>query len=245
MIQNSKASGLFLGLFFICSSVFAKVDGKLHIAVIDTGFCNKSPLVQKAIDLTDSVEINCKKVEKANSRFHGHFVLQTFLNKNRRKDLIITPLIVFDKDGLQKDKYWIKALSWIKKNRVDLILTASGLKVEKTLGELPRLTFAAAGQVSGKIRRYHKIFPQSFESQNLILIGNLLKEDKAIEYADNLLLHRDRIDYFVEDESSSHAVAKAMAMALNKCKFEDLPKCLESKSSEVSDQITKKTLQKL
>jgi len=245
MILNSKAPGFILGLFLLSTSLFAKVDGKFHIAVIDTGFCNKSSLVQKPVDLTSSVQLDCKKLDKKNRRFHGHFVLEKFLDLNRRKDLVISPLIVFDSDGIQKEEYWLKAIQWIKKNKVDLILTASGLKVEKSLGPLNVLTVAASGQVSGKIRRFHKLWPQSFQSQNLILIGNLIREDKKTVYVDHLLLHKERIDYFVEEESSSKAVAIAMAKALNKCKDDEIKKCFENQVKTLTDSLTKKSLDTL
>ncbi len=245
MILNSKAPGFILGLFLFCLPVYAAMDGKFHIAVIDTGFCNKSPLVRRPIDLTKSVVLNCNSIDKKNRRFHGHFVLEKFLSHNKRKDITITPLIVFDKDGVQKEQYWKNAINWIKKNKVDLIMTASGLKTEKSIGTLPALTFAASGQVSGKLRRFHKIWPQSFPSQKLVLIGNLLKEDGNIYYADNLLLHQSRIDYFVEEDSSSKAVATALAKVLNRCKSGPTRDCIKGKSHKITDQVTKKTLEVL
>lgn len=245
MILNSKALGLLLGLFLFSSSLFAKVDGKLHIAIIDTGFCNKSTMVQRPIDLTNSVQLNCKKLDRRDRRFHGHFVLEKFLDHNRRKDLIISPLIVFDKDGIQKEEYWLKAIEWIRKNKVDIVLTASGLKVEKSLGPLSTLTVAASGQVSGKIRRFHKLWPQSFKSENLILIGSLIREDKNTVYTDHLLLNKERIDYFIEEESSSKAVAIGLAKALNKCKEDQIRKCFESRSKTLTDSLSKKPLNTL
>ncbi|TNE97705.1 MAG: hypothetical protein EP326_10985 [Deltaproteobacteria bacterium] len=245
MILNSKAPGLFLGLFLFTSILFASAEAKLHIAFVDSGFCNKSPLVKKQVDLTQSVKINCNKVEKQNRRFHGHFVLEKFLSLNKRKDLVITPLVVFDKDGLQKTEYWLKAMDWIKKNKVDLIVTASGLRVEKNLGPLPVLTIAASGQVSGKIRRFHKIWPQSFPSQNLILVGNMIREEDNIYFADNLLLNESRIDFYIDEESSSKAVAVGAARALNKCQFPNLKLCLAKEYQTVQDQITKKELKVL
>ena len=207
MILNSKASGLILGLFFISTSLFAKINGKIHIAIIDTGFCNQSKIVRPPIDLTNSIKMDCKKIQEKDRRYHGHFVLKKFLDNNKRNDLLITPLIVFDKNGIQKQEYWRQAIEWIKANNVDIILTASGLKVEKGLGKLPTITVAAAGQVSGKIRRNHKLWPQSFNSKNLILVGNLIREDQKTIYADQLLLNQKRINYYTEEESSSKAVA--------------------------------------
>ena len=231
----TKAPGLLLGLFFFLST--SPAQSKLHIAVIDTGFCNQSQLVNKPLDFTSSVKVDCRKTQRDNRRFHGHFVLKNFLEHNQRKDIKISPLIVFDKQGQQKKEYWLKALEWIKSNQVDVLLTASGLVVETSLGELPTLTVAASGQVSGKIRRTHQLWPQSFDSSKLILIGNLIR-DQDLVFAGQRLLHKKRIDYFIEEDSSSQAVAKALARALNNCRSTNIKKCFKSKAKVISDSLT-------
>lgn len=244
MNQYLKALGVILGLFFLLYSTLVSAD--IHVAIMDTGFCPsliKSKIVNETIDMTSSVKMDCKKISEPNRRFHGHFVLKKFLEHLKVKSLKVSPLIIFDKNGLQKKEYWSKALQWIKKNKVDVLLLASGLKTEKDFNDLPTLTFAASGQVSGKLRRGSKIWPQSFEKT--ILIGNFIREEENESYIDPLLLNKKKIDYFIEEKSSSKAVAIALARALNNCPIKKIPICLKTLAHPIKDVLTGSAFQGL
>jgi len=225
-------TSIFLAL--LISSVQVLAD--IQVAVIDTGFCPKlltikpNIKIEKVIDLTDSIkEDYCKKFNKSSPRFHGHLVLQTFIDQlqNTQEKIIITPLIVFDKNGKQLANYWQQAL----KKHYDFILSGAQLMTnEKIATDLQGQWFVAAPHLNPGVYKESIFFPASIAPlQNLFIIGSS---------PDNGQLYKDKVDYYFPDSTgelrgSSYAVSIAAAKAINLCGNEikaNLRSCLVSKT---------------
>ncbi len=252
----SKRPSLFgAALFFILlvNPVFAEVK----VALIDTGFCiNKvhsqsNIKVESFIDFTKTVKIDCTKYDYNNPRFHGQLVLEEFLKfyDNKKLQLHIYPLIVYNLQGDQKKEYWIEAINWIKNNKIDFVLTASGLITKERIVEnLPGLWFVPSGRITPQIKDQTELFPQNLAPLgNLFLIGDFYDGTRLAIY-DHGLLYKDKIDYYFPSGSNgfkgtSRAVAEAAARALNLCPISDMRACLKKLSKEYVDNLSHKKIQ--
>ncbi len=242
---------LFLGSVLFSNSQI--LHAEIKIAIIDTGFCsNKISSIIKiepAKDFTNSVKLECNKIDTHQARFHGQLVLEEFLKfyEHKKAKLHIYPLIAFDNRGEQKKEYWLGAIDWIKKNIIDVVLSASGLITdEKIMEELPALWFVPSGRVNPQVKGTTVLFPQSLApKENLFLIGDYYDGKRPLY--DQSLLYQDKIDYYFPSGSghfngTSRAVAEGLARALNLCPIKNMRSCLLKLSKEYSDDLGKKKM---
>lgn len=228
----------------------------IKIAFIDTGFCPSSQAkikIHPVVDLTNSVKIDCKKTELKSPRLHGQRVLSEFLQlvDNRKTPMEIYPLIVFDAKGDQKKDYWLKAIDWLKVNKINLVLTAAGYitnaeEIKTMVVELPGIWFVPSGRLSPGVSKSTVLYPQGLApKENLFLIGDYY-DGKVVLY-DQGLLYQDKIDFYFPSgkgdfTGTSRAVAEAAARALNLCSLSQLRQCLFKKSKEYVDGFSRKKL---
>lgn len=226
------------------------------IAFIDTGFCSeaikiKNSHIQKALDFTHSVVMDCLKfkVEKNDPRFHGQLVLEEFFRffDSKKHSADVYPLIVFNKRGDQKKEYWIEAISWIKAHKIDVVVTAAGLIIdEKIVKELPAIWFVPSGRVTPQIKKADALFPQNLAPlPNLFVIGDFY-DGRQVLY-DQGLLFQDKIDYYFPSgkgvfKGTSRAVAEGSARALNLCPLSNLRDCLKKESKVYLDNVSGKKI---
>ncbi|MDD4976605.1 MAG: hypothetical protein PHY93_19775, partial [Bacteriovorax sp.] len=168
--------------FFLSFQNYSEAQASLNIAFIDTGFCpNKIKIekikIESVIDLTESVKLDCSNplLDIHSPRFHGQLVMEEFLKffHHQNKLVHIYPLTVFNQRGEQKAEYWLKAIEWIKKNKVDVVVTAAGfITNDKLVGELPAIWFVPSGRVTPQIKKESGLFPQNLApKKNLFIIG--------------------------------------------------------------------------
>lgn len=252
---------LLLGAAFF---FFPSAHGALKIAIVDTGFCSnkaqthsKTHKILPALDMTESNEYNCAKVTpkelSESGRFHGQHVLNEFLKFLPKKiEAQVTPLVVYDKTGTQTEDGWSKAIEYIEKEKIDLVLTASGFISDKKLvNELPSIWFIPSGRTERLISKETVLFPQSLAPKpNIIMIGDYF--DKGQIIYDQALLYQDHTDYYFPSgnkafQGASRAVAEAMGKALEKCFITKevgeahlLRLCLLKNSKVLKDPILKK-----
>lgn len=260
LIKHSNIRPLLLGAALFCQTVHAD----LKIAVVDTGFCSKRALiksnnhiVKSSRDMTGTNDYNCKKLNSielnSSGRFHGQNVLNEFLFYLPEKTKVtIFPLVVFDKKGNQTKDAWKKAITFIEKEKIDLVLTASGfISDEMNLKELPSIWFMPSGRAERLITSKTVLFPQSLApAPNLFIIGAYFDSPEVIY--DQALLYQDQIDYYFPSgkkdfSGTSRAVAEAAARALQNCFIEkdiiaahSLRLCLLKTSKILIDPILKK-----
>lgn len=251
--------------FFSMFIVFNPAYANLKIAVVDTGFCSekaltksKNHVVKEARDLTGSNNYDCKKISdqelKSSGRFHGQNVLNEFLSYLPKKiKLTIYPLVIYDDKGNQTKDAWEKAIALIKKENIDMVLTASGfISEEKIAADLPSIWFVPSGRTERFITTKTVLFPQSLApAPNLFVIGDYYDDGGQILY-DQGLLYQDQVDYYFPSgkkgfTGTSRAVAEAMAKALQKCFIEkdviaahSLRLCLLKSAKTLKDPILKK-----
>ncbi len=242
--------GVILAIFFliIASSVFS---AELKMAVIDTGFCPEKLKVppqvkiEKFTDLTPGVKIDCSKGELEPLRFHGQLVLQEFLNNyTNKQELRIYPLVIFNERGDQKKEYWLSAIDFVKKNKIDFVLTAAGfITEERFLVELPGVWFVPSGREIPEVKGKVGLFPQYMApKKNLFLIGDYY-DGRQVLY-DQALLYKTKIDYYFpagagKFKGTSKAVAEAAAKALNLCPLSTIRGCLKKASKEFYDGLSR------
>jgi hypothetical protein len=227
---------------------------EIKIAVIDTGFCSENIKskykIESALDLTSSVKIDCKKMDKKSLRFHGQLVLEEFLKfyNNKKQILHIYPLIIFNERGDQKKTYWLSAIDWISNNKIDFVLTASGFVTdEKMTISLPAIWFVPSGRINTQIKDFTTLFPQNLApKENLFLIGDFY-DGRQVLY-DQALLYKDKIDYYFPSgtgsfQGTSRAVAEAAALALNLCPITSMRSCLKKLSKEYFDSLSNNKIQ--
>lgn len=237
-------------LIFLISTARSEV----RVAVIDTGFCPESistkVTINPAIDLTNSNKLNCKKMNLSDLRFHGQQVVLEFLSylDPKKTKINLFPLIVFDDHGIQKKEYWLRAIHWVKKNNIDIVLTASGfITSEKLVSELPGIWFVPSGRMNPQVKESSQLFPQNLAPKtNLFLIGDYYDGDKILY--DQSLLYKERIDYFFPSggnkfTGTSRAVAEAAAKAINLCSIQNMRACLKKLSKEFTDNISQRKIQ--
>lgn len=227
----------------------------LNIAFIDTGFCPdkikiKNVKIKEAIDFTNSVALDCKKMDQRSPRFHGQLLLEEFFKfyDLKKGSLTVYPLIVFDKNGDQKESFWVNAISWIRNNKIDVVVTASGFYTNKKLIiELPALWFVPSGRLAPKVKKQASLFPQNLAPQeNLFIIGDY-HDGKQVLY-DQALLYQDKIDYYFPSgktgfRGTSRAVAEASARALNHCPVKTMRTCLKKIQKEYFDSLSNRKIQ--
>ena len=235
----------------------SEANGPLNIAFIDTGFCpDKIQItnikIENAIDLTGSVKLDCKKMvsNKNSPRFHGQLVLDEFLKyfDNKKKSLHLFPLIVFNEKGDQKKEYWLRAIDWVKENKIDVVVTAAGfITSEKVVAELPAVWFIPSGRVTPQITKESRLFPQSLAPQkNLFVIGDFYDGQQVLY--DQGLLFQDQIDYYFPSGvkgfvGTSRAVAEASARALNLCPLKTMRDCLKKMQKVYIDNLSQRKIQ--
>jgi len=242
-------------LFFLTFFIQLSHASPLKVAILDTGFCpsllmlKKNIKVNSQVDLTHSVKLNCKSYSISNRRFHGQWVLEQFLkNLKTTKEVEITPFIIFDKNGIQKEIYWQRAFS--KQAEFHLIISAAGLlfKNKIDITETIKTPIFVAGATLGKrIKKNSKIWPQiEFRKDLVFTIGSYLPKSEALGSREDYTLLRpkemkyffssgDSIDHF---KGSSRAVATASARALDLCYekligFKGLKSCLKKKQFQI------------
>lgn len=242
--------GPVLFLFFISIPAYSEI----RMAIIDTGFCplkskKNNVKIEEVVDLTNSVKLDCLKRAKSPARFHGQMVLEEFFKYYipKKQLLHLYPLVVFNSKGDQKKEYWLKALDWIKKNNIDIVLTAAGLITnQKIVNELPALWFVPSGRMNPQLKDKNALFPQSLAPlDNLFLIGDYY-DGRQVLY-DQGLLFQDKIDYYFPSGSqnfkgTSRAVAEACAVALNLCPIKNMRGCLLKSSKEYIDNLSQKKI---
>ncbi|MBC7428739.1 MAG: hypothetical protein H7336_09025 [Bacteriovorax sp.] len=253
---------LFFGAVFVFSSA-AFAD--LKIAVIDTGFCSEKAVVKfknhkvlPARDMTGTNGMDCKKITAkemlSSGRFHGQKVLNEFLSYLPETiSVTISPIVVYDRTGNQSEAGWRNAINAIEKEKIDMVLTASGfINSEKLAEELPGIWFVPSGRLQRSIDSKTILFPQNLAPKpNLFVIGDYVDEGKQIIY-DQALTYQDQIDYYFPSGNkkftgTSRAVSEAMARALAKCFIEKdiiaahtLRLCLLQKEKTLKDRILKR-----
>lgn len=258
---------VYLLAFFISLSIHASTQ--VRIGVVDTGFCpnllkkiNKNVTIHPVFDATYSVRMNCKKIDQKHRRFHGQWVLQTFL-ENLPNDVQIDlwPVIIFDFEANQKSQYWVNALAYLEKKRPDVILSAAGLPIQKTVPDQLKLInsnfFIASGRSGGPIKDTTKLFPHELAPhEQIFMIGSyyppLNKDDFVF---DDKLLYQEKIDYYFSQGpmgdqfvGTSRSVAEALGRSITICgeffhqKSELLRKCLEQKQRLIKTAYTNKIL---
>lgn len=264
--SNFLMRPLLLGAaFFSMIVAFNPAHASLKIAVVDTGFCSdrvsvksKNHVVKPTRDMTGSNHYDCKKISdnelKSSGRFHGQNVLNEFLSYLPKKiKLTIYPIVIYDEKGNQTKDAWEKAIALIQKEKIDMVLTASGfISEEKVVTDLPSIWFVPSGRTERSITTKTVLFPQSLAPvPNLFVIGDYYDSGDQIIY-DQGLLYQDQIDYYFPSgkkafTGTSRAVAEAMAKALQKCLIEkdvvaahSLRLCLLKSAKTVKDPILKK-----
>lgn len=233
-------------VFLIPVLAFAEIN----LAIIDTGFCpskekKRNIVIDSVLDITNSVKLDCQKFDLNSLRYHGQNVLNEFLKfyNSKNQAIHIYPLIVFDKNGEQKKEYWLSAIKWIEKNKIDIVLTASGfINQEKIEMALPAIWFIPSGRITPQIKKETQLFPQNLAPlDNLFLIGDYY-DGRQVLY-DQGLLYQDKIDYYFPNGSghfsgTSRAVAEACARALNLCPVKNMRPCLLRNKKEYIDNLS-------
>lgn len=247
--------------FYLVLFSFNSASAQMKIAIIDTGFCpekiklaNKQIKITPVQDFTNSVNLDCQSVkfDKSTPRFHGQLVLEEFINYYHHQNLSLElyPLIVFNSRGDQKSEYWIKAIEWVKNNKIDLVVSAAGLILSKSnklpARVLPAVWFIPSGRTTPQINKDSKLFPQNLAPQNNLFVIGDFYDGQQVLY-DQGLLYQDKIDYYFPSGSNafsgtSRAVAEASARAITLCPLASLRECLKKKSKEYIDNLSRRTI---
>lgn len=263
ILRSVPLMGLAFLAFFVSIN---SAHSALNIAVLDTGFCpnqitstNPRIKIQAVTDLTSSVKLDCESpaFNRELPRFHGHQLIEEFLKHlvTDKLEINIYPVIIFNAKGLQQKDYWLAGIDWVKKNKIDFVLSASGLitKVAPSKIQLPGVWFVPSGRTSPHIKKGDGLFPQNLApAKNLFLIGSYyqydVKNDQNVLY-DVGLLYQDKIDYYFPGGSAqfsgtSRAVAEAAARAINLCpeSISKMRVCLKKQSKVLSDRLNKKAI---
>lgn len=250
-------------LFFLLTPL--QIFAALKIAVVDTGFCSKkikttaSVVIAPALDMTNSIKLNCDLLKdsdfKNHGRFHGHRVLEELIKYlPKESSVIIFPLTIYNASGKQTMEAWDLAIEWIKKENIDLVLTASGLiGSAPALATLPSIWFIPSGRVGGSVKKDSILFPQSLApKENIFVIGDYF-DGKTIVY-DQGLLYESAIDYsFASGDNgltgTSRTVAHALGKAIDVCSLNkkmkspsEIRQCLSKNQKNLYDAVSKKSI---
>jgi hypothetical protein len=253
VIQDVKINLYKWGRYLIFLTFFIQFTqaSPLKIAILDTGFCpslikhETNISINSPIDLTSSVKLDCKKYSNSNRRFHGQWVLQQFLKVLKTSHKIeITPFIIFDSTGSQKESYWKTA--FLQQDNFHLFITAAGVQGTSKFN-ITRPIFVAGATLGRGIRKSSKLWPQSeFKNKLVFKIGSYLPKGKNLgKREDYTLLRKKEMSYFFSSGSSealfkgsSRAVATASARAVNLCyeklfSLKGLAECLKKKRFKI------------
>ena len=248
-------------VLFLSFLNYTNAQTSISIAFIDTGFCTNKIKIEKTkiaeikiesvIDLTESVKLDCSNssLDIHSARFHGQLVIEEFLKyfDHQNKMVHLYPLIVFNGKGEQKAEYWLKAIEWIKKNKIDVVVTAAGLITnDKLVGELPAVWFVSSGRVTPQIKKESGLFPQNLAPKNNLFIIGDFYDGRQVLY-DQGLLFQEKIDYYFPSGAhgfvgTSRAVAEASARALSICPLAPMKECLKKMSKEYNDNLSGKKI---
>lgn len=233
---------LLLGLFFTLSTSAQKPKEKaIKIGIVDTGFCTS----EQVYDATNSVQMKCPATQSKNFRYHGQWVLKKLKNQ-LKKPVLFYPTIVFDQQREQKEVYWKKALNYLHKQKVDIILLASSLPFAHSSPKLKlnnnTVYFVASGQRGLGINGQTKLWPQSLpQAPNVLIIGAFLEEDNT-PLIHPRLMYANKVSYYFSGEkekgsylkSSSLAVTTALIKALQVCSLNKLTQCLQNQAKKIT-----------
>lgn len=224
-IKNKILKGIFL--FGISSFSF----GQINLAFIDTGYCpkefetNSKIAIQQVFDATSKINQDyCReyKINRELPRFHGQHVIDHFLKEySGRENIQIYPIVVFDNLGEQKKEYWARALKFISDKKINVVISASGLKMDAVDLNLNSnvIWLLSTPHLSPYIKMTDLIFPQSLSNGvNIFLFGNLVKENMI----DPGLLYPDKTHLYVIDSKekfngSSFALSIIAPKMLSRC----------------------------
>lgn len=246
-------------LFFRTGNILA-IDTPLRVHIYDTGYCPhlitppKNIIILPVVDITQKNNYDCSSTNISGLRFHGQWVLENFIRGiEAKKKIIITPLIIFNKQGLQSLNYWKKALDYSKENGADIIFAAAGipLKTKKEMIKASEIKLPSApillsaGRVSKEISRQFPLFPQFHsDGKKVIIIGSYHQglKGKLEHFEDTSLINKEKISYyfpFASDvntqlKGSSYALSEAANFILKYCQELQLEKCLTEHELEIT-----------
>lgn len=248
---------LILGTLFFSQALKAK---EFKIALLDTAFCphliKTAPNIQilPVLDFTQSTHYECRKEELNSRKYHGHWVLNQIVSSLKvDQKIVISPMIIFNKQGHQLSQYWKLAFDSIKDNSFNLIVAAAGLPVindKKKLAkiDLPKIPiFLAAGRVSSGIKKDTILFPHDFyPKEKMIIFGSFYPglQEGLPHFSDNSLINASSIDFylpfnfrprqFAELKGTSLAVALGTRQFLRHCLGSvDFLACLKDQAKPV------------
>lgn len=234
-------SSFFLLLIFLgCSAQ----DSSTKILFLDTDICAK--VLKKIYPQHNFVRVpgtkgylidaECDHPDRRHRKFHGHFVLDTFLkNLPPKASFEIHHGNVFTDRGVGIKEAWEKAVDYENKHSFRFVMGASGY-----IGQLPKNakfeapSFFSVPTRGRKITRRTWVWPQAEAWDNLFLIGMeyiSLTGGKPIYLPDQVTFQkpiylqemdpRDR-----EVRGTSHALALFMAKFWQICGTQNLKNCL-------------------
>lgn len=242
--QNLKINFLKWGILFVSLISTLSLKAAIKIVFLDTGFC---PLEKKNLFIVHPVEdtsgevgsLECPPNFNSLPRFHGQKVLETFVkNYKGKKKIEVFPIVVFDKNGFQKDVYWEKAFSKIDYIKPDVVISAVGLVNQQITwrDSIKSVWFLSAARVSPRIKNSDIVFPQNHYLKNNVFLFGSYFEGNIIDPGQ---IDIDKIKLFALDpkddfNGSSYAVAKISSEILSKCDLKKLDeKCFNKLSKDI------------
>ncbi len=178
----------------------------LKLAIYDTGFCPETLAlkpnikIQKIVFATKEFKIDCS--DKNSPRLHGHKVLETFVNNYSGKKIEIYPIVIFDKEGIQKIDYWENAETIVLKNKINKVLSASGVPLkDKVDVKLSSKVFyyLASGRIEPQLKDMLYLFPRDFldkKSRTIVGVQTTFKESIL---KDPMTFKPEEVDVWEED----------------------------------------------
>lgn len=274
--QRMQSSSLILiFLLSLFSSCTNRPDQLVKIGLVDSFFCLHDikygqVTVAKAFGANSTDDgiapsTKCLKLKKHQRRLHGHLVLKKILDEidhkpKHHQKVYIYPINVFEKNGQQSMANWNKALSYIRKNNIGFLVTASGHLSETKEQIMPKgllkdlIVFAASGNRIYPVTEKTFIWPQHHVDNSVgLLFGHYLKpsyapkDDKEYGYVDQTLKYFDKVNYLTINakegmlKMSSYALAKYTSHLINHCAKEldskslkDINACLKRSTKELT-----------
>jgi hypothetical protein len=246
MALMTRAIFFTFAILLFPQNTFAKKQFQLKIAVLDTGFCpgllstHPKITVESVADVTQSNNYKCNESTLKGMRFHGQDVLEVFIHNypsnKETPTLLVTPVVIFNKNALQKVSYWNQALELVKEH--DIIISATGLPLPRDptqaknllkKAKLPRpLTILASGRIAPGIDKKTKLFPQEFYFQeNIVLLGSYYQPlfESSLAQRDEGLLYQKEISLLFPSsgkkipklKGASRALASGSAKLISRC----------------------------
>ena len=213
-----------------------------RVAVIDSYFCPQKFYARHNLRTQFPLGKRSKDCIAQNKAFHGHRLMMELTrnlpNPSRFEFFLIN---VFETNGKQNPKTWRRAVEFVNKNAMDLVITASGYFADRSLQDLvlkPPL-LAAAGNAVGALAHRPQLFPQSSASPQKHLVGAFisLSNSKPLQvFRDPLNMHSEQISFFMPGKrtgaalsGSSLAVALAARFFLSFCAPQSIESCLRQR----------------